>query len=93
MPTAPPIVKFKDAPSAFKAVALHVLPVGPHRGRTLRRVAMDPHGVRYLDWLLGQDWTDPPTRRAVAAFLCSPPVADAIRFGPGRRRLVGLLRD
>lgn len=46
-----------------------VLSFGKYRGKTIDDVAATDDGLRYLDWLAGQDWVNGRTEEALAEYL------------------------
>lgn len=52
-----------------------VMPLGKHRGRTLDQIGHTDEGLKYIDWLVGQEWVNGRTREALEAFLQQPAVA------------------
>jgi len=46
-----------------------VVPFGKYKGRTLDDVASTPEGLRYLDWLVGQDFVRDDLAAAITTYL------------------------
>lgn len=61
-----------------------VMPFGKYKGDTLFGIGSGDEGLRYLDWLIGQDWVNGRTRDAIESFLRHPSFA---------RRLDEILED
>ena len=59
----------------FEEARKFVLPFGKHKGKTLDAVASTDSGLRYLDWLYGQEWIRREMADALAAFLSEPSIA------------------
>jgi uncharacterized protein (DUF3820 family) len=58
-----------------------VLPFGKFKGMKLKEIRDESGGLRYLDWLLGQDWFEEKEDlfEAVTEFLEDPNVARELR--------------
>jgi uncharacterized protein (DUF3820 family) len=52
-----------------------IIPFGKHKGRTIDDIAGDNDGLRYLDWLRGQDWLFRDIREALDGYLDDPAIA------------------
>jgi len=51
------------------------LPVGnKYKGQTLETIGSSSEGLRYLDWIIGQDWLWDSTRKTIEIFLADPTV-------------------
>ena len=46
-----------------------VLGFGKYRGRSIEQVAGTDDGLRYLDYVVGQDWCFPDTKEAIGLYL------------------------
>lgn len=55
-----------------------VMPLGKYKGQTLYDIHHDDQGLKYLDWLVGQDWIHGRTREAIEAFLSNPVIGDRL---------------
>lgn len=49
-----------------------VVPFGKYKGRTLDSIASDNEGLRYLDWVRGQDWLRDQLKEAIDEYLDDP---------------------
>ena len=47
---------------------------GRHEGETLRMVAREERGLRYLYWLSGQEWIDAELSQALNVYLDNAPI-------------------
>jgi hypothetical protein len=54
------------------------IPFGQHRGQTIDQVARTDKGLKYLDWLLGQDWLRQEMRNAIEAYVLHPSIAQEL---------------
>ena len=59
----------------FRAACGVVCPLGKHKGRTIDEIAEDDDGLRYLDWLVGQDWIYGQFKDALKTYLANPVIA------------------
>lgn len=64
----------------FDGAAKTRMPFGKHAGKTLDEIAATDEGLRYLDWLRGQDWfkTKHDLFDAVEAYLTDPAIDRAL---------------
>lgn len=53
----------------FDEAASFRMPLGKHKGKMLDSIAASAEGLKYLDWLIGQDWLRDPLRAAVWAYM------------------------
>lgn len=51
-----------------------VMPLGKYRGESLRDIADDDEGLKYLDWLVGQSWVNGRLKAALEDYLGQPHV-------------------
>jgi uncharacterized protein (DUF3820 family) len=66
--------RWEAAPMTFERAAKFVLPFGKHQGRELDVIGATDDGLRYLDWLVGQDWLKDNVRRAIKCYLARPAI-------------------
>ncbi len=59
----------------FEEASEFVMPLGKHKGHALDDIANSNDGLKYLDWLRGQDWVYGRTAEALAAYLDHSPIA------------------
>jgi uncharacterized protein (DUF3820 family) len=59
----------------FTAACGYVMLFGKHDGKTLARIGSNSEGLKYLDWLVGQDWVDGPLRENLQTYLRHPEIA------------------
>ena len=52
-----------------------ICPLGKHKGRSIDEIATDDDGLKYLDWLVGQDWIYGNFKVALKAYLGNPAIA------------------
>ncbi len=52
-----------------------VMPLGKHKNKTIARIGSNDDGLRYLDWLVGQDWVNGRLKEALGVYLKHPAVA------------------
>lgn len=52
-----------------------VIPFGMYKGKSLNQIASDNAGLRYLDWLRGQEWLRDPLCEAIEEYLDDPVVS------------------
>lgn len=55
------------------------MPLGKYKGSTLDGIAETDEGLRYLDWLIGQDWLKGDLRNCVKAYLTDPAIAAEVK--------------
>ena len=53
----------------FKQASNFMMPLGKYRGQKLDEIAQTDEGLKYLDWLIGQDWVQAPLKTALEAYL------------------------
>ena len=58
----------------FKEAQEFQLPFGKHKGRTLDAVASEDDGLKYIDWLVGQEFVYGKTKEALLAYLGDPSI-------------------
>lgn len=58
----------------FVTASKHRLTFGRHEGETLRMIAMDERGLKYLLWLSGQEWINAELREALTVYLSEWPI-------------------
>jgi hypothetical protein len=46
-----------------------VMPIGRYRGQTLDDISSTDEGLLYLDWMVGQHFLYPDTKKAIEDFL------------------------
>jgi uncharacterized protein (DUF3820 family) len=51
------------------------MPLGKHKGERLARIGSNDEGLRYLDWLIGQDWANGRLKEALGIYLKHPAVS------------------
>ena len=56
-----------------------VMPLGKYKGRTLDQIASDDEGLRYLDWLVGQEWLKGDLRNCVVAYVNDDAIKSALK--------------
>ncbi len=57
----------------FREAQVFKMPFGKYKGEALDTIAETDDGLRYLDWLVGQEpW--PPTGPALEAYLSDPAI-------------------
>ena len=52
-----------------------IMPLGKYKGQTLDAIGSDNEGLRYLDWLRGQDWVRESLMEALDGYLDDPVIA------------------
>lgn len=57
-----------------------VMPLGKYKGRQFYDIAGDDDGLRYLDWLVGQDWVNGKLKIALESYLKDPAIAKDLKF-------------
>lgn len=55
------------------------LPFGKHKGKTLDAIAETDDGLKYLDWLVGQDWLKGDLRNCVEAYLADETIKTELK--------------
>lgn len=55
-----------------------VIPFGKHKGKTIDQIAKTDEGLRYLDWLAGQDIWNHQVRLALNEYLSDPLIKDEL---------------
>jgi uncharacterized protein (DUF3820 family) len=60
---------------AERSPGKYVMPLGKYSGRTLDEIAVTDEGLRYLDWMVGQEWVRDPLRAALKTYLLLPAIA------------------
>jgi uncharacterized protein (DUF3820 family) len=60
---------------AERSPGKYVMPLGKYGGRTLDEIAATDEGLRYLDWLIGQEWLREPLKANLKAYLALPAIA------------------
>lgn len=58
----------------FTAACAFVMPLGQHKGKTVARIGANGEGLRYLDWLVGQEWVNGQLRTALETYLAHPQI-------------------
>lgn len=58
----------------FTSACDFVMPLGKHKGERLARIGSNAEGLKYLDWLIGQDWVNGRLKDALGAFLRHPAI-------------------
>ena len=51
------------------------MPLGKYKGWTLDEIASEDEGLKYLDWLIGQEWVRDPLKGNLKEYLEQPAVA------------------
>ena len=51
------------------------MPLGKHKGSTLARIGANAEGLKYLDWLIGQDWVNGKLKEALGVYLKHPAIS------------------
>jgi uncharacterized protein (DUF3820 family) len=59
----------------FTSACGFVMPLGKHKGSTLARIGANHEGLKYLDWLVGQEWVDGRLRGALETYLKHPAIS------------------
>jgi uncharacterized protein (DUF3820 family) len=59
----------------FTSACGFTMPLGKHEGSTLARIGSNDEGLKYLDWLVGQDWVNGPLREALETYLGHPAIS------------------
>jgi hypothetical protein len=59
---------------SFDAAKSHVIRFGKHVGKSIFDTAATDDGLKYLDWLVGQDWFKGYTRECVERYLNEPSI-------------------
>jgi uncharacterized protein (DUF3820 family) len=62
----------------FTTACGFTMPLGKHKGKTLARIGANEEGLKYLDWLIGQDWVNGPLREALGVYLKHPAIAQQL---------------
>lgn len=55
-----------------------VMPLGKHKGQTLARIGSSDEGLKYLDWLIGQEWVNGPLKMALTTYLKHPAIGSQL---------------
>jgi hypothetical protein len=63
----------------FSEARLFLMPMGKHKGKTLDAIAQNDKGLKYLDWLIGQDWVYGRTKAALESYLNEPAIARGLK--------------
>lgn len=63
----------------FKEAQQFVMPFGKYKRMTLDDIAKTDEGLKYLDWLSGNDWLRDPALSAVKAYLADPDIGQELR--------------
>lgn len=64
--------------AAFTESCAFVMPLGKHKGKTLARIGSNAEGLKYLDWLVGQDWVNGRLRGSLETYLKHPAIASEV---------------
>jgi uncharacterized protein (DUF3820 family) len=67
----------------WKEAADVVMPFGKYKGRDLDDIAGSDEGLRYIDWLVGEDWLSGRLREAVEAYLSDPAIQKDLECNHG----------
>jgi hypothetical protein len=59
----------------FTAACGYTMPLGKHKGSTLARIGANESGLRYLDWLIGQEWVNGSLRSSLETYLNHPAIS------------------
>lgn len=59
------------------------MPLGKFKGKTLARIGSNEDGLKYLDWLIGQEWVDGWLREAIETYLSHPQISRQLRAAIG----------
>lgn len=59
----------------FTEASGYIMPFGKHKGSTLARIGSNNDGLKYLDWLIGQDWVSGKLKEALGTYLKHPSIA------------------
>ncbi len=51
-----------------------LMPFGKHKGKTVDQIAETDQGLKYLDWLAGEEWVSGRIAQAVAIYLADPSI-------------------
>lgn len=65
-------MKFKEA-SEFK------MPFGKFKGMSLDNISKDDEGLKYLDYLLGENWVNGKAKLAIEIYLSNPTIAKELK--------------
>lgn len=63
---------------AFTDACNFVMPLGKFKGQTLARIGSSDEGLKYLDWLIGQDWVNGRLKAALETYLEHPAMGSAV---------------
>ena len=58
----------------FKAAQTFVIRFGEHNGKTIDKIAESDKGLKYLDWLRGQNYLRDPARMHIEYYLSDPTI-------------------
>jgi hypothetical protein len=59
----------------FTAACDYLMPLGQHKGKTLARIGANEEGLKYLDWLIGQEWVNGLLRANLEKYLGHPAIS------------------
>ncbi len=54
------------------------MPFGKFKSKTLDEIARTNEGLRYLDWLIGQEWLKGDLKSCVGTFLTDPSMSKEV---------------
>jgi uncharacterized protein (DUF3820 family) len=60
---------------AERSPGKYVMPLGKYSGRTLDEIAATDKGLRYLDWMIGQEWVRDPLKANLKEYLALSAIA------------------
>lgn len=58
----------------FKAAQQYVIRFGNYKDKSLDKIAETDDGLKYLDWLLGQNWLRDLARMHITYYLSDPTI-------------------
>jgi hypothetical protein len=59
----------------YETAAKWIITFGKFKGKRIDEIGSRNDGLKYLDWLVGQDWLNSGTREAIKTYLGTPSIA------------------